>query len=164
MKWTHLICFFLISLAEYISRDDLDAHYQVFFNITSVLTYQTTIIGVWLYQHCIPDKLSSRDEELPEVRNCIVDENFGDGREWLVYESMAYFVQLFQLLIILVCSEFYDKNINKYEQQQFSDELRKSMMDKIKGNNIAHIIFIDDKNEKAMNKLENQLVKEVSLA
>jgi len=27
MKWTHLTCFFLISLADWISRDDLDAHY-----------------------------------------------------------------------------------------------------------------------------------------
>jgi len=92
MKWTHLICFFLISLAEWISRDDLDAHYQVFFNITSVLCYQTTIIGVWLYQHCIPDKIKAQENDLPEIKDCIVDENFGSAREWLVYESMAYFV------------------------------------------------------------------------
>ena len=38
------------------------------------------------------------------------------------------------------------------------------MIEKIKNKNIKHIIFLDDKNEKAMNKLENQLQKEVSLA
>ena len=48
LKYTHLSCFFLISSAEYISQQDLDAHYQVFFNIISVLIYQTTIINTWI--------------------------------------------------------------------------------------------------------------------
>ena len=49
MMWTHIICFFLISIASWISVDDLDSHFQVFFNIISVLTYQITIIDIWLH-------------------------------------------------------------------------------------------------------------------
>ena len=36
----HLICFLLISIAEFMNNTDLDAHFSVYLNIVSCLLYQ----------------------------------------------------------------------------------------------------------------------------
>ena len=37
IKWTHLTCFFLIYIAEYMNSTDLEAHYSVYFNVMSCI-------------------------------------------------------------------------------------------------------------------------------
>ena len=39
IKWTHLMCFFLIQIAEYLNYTNLDAHFSVFMSITSCVLY-----------------------------------------------------------------------------------------------------------------------------
>lgn len=106
IQWTHLSCFFLISLANYIRNQDLDAHFSVFFNILSCLIYQTTIINIWIEQQKIPEMKDSKD-----IINCNVSDNFGEAREYLMYEMLAYYMQMFCLIIFLIGAEFKAKNI-----------------------------------------------------
>ena len=65
----------------------MDAHFSVFMNISSCVLYQTTIIEIWINQQKMPQM-----QEVDDVTDCIVNENFGSAREWLLYEAMAYYV------------------------------------------------------------------------
>lgn len=74
-------------MAEYINSRDMDAHYTVFFNILSCLTYQMTIITIFLEQHKLQDLIKEE-----KVMECNVDHEFGAAREWLMYELTAYYM------------------------------------------------------------------------
>lgn len=110
ISWTHLSCFFLIAMAEYMNGTDLDAHFSVYFNIVSCILYQTTIIGIWLGQK---EMLALQDtqEILADgslgfgIQNCRVKDDFGQAREWLMYEMIAYYMQVFQLMLFLFRAE-----------------------------------------------------------
>ena len=58
-----------------------------------------------------------------EIRGCKVSDNFGSAREWLMYEMLAYYMQTFYLIIVLIVSEFKDVNIYKEETNANSPEL-----------------------------------------
>ena len=58
---------------------------------------------------------------------------------------------------MLMAAEFYGKNIYTMEQKTVSPDFIKRMMTSIKEAKLEHIIFVNDKDEKQMNKLENKL-------
>ena len=112
----------------------------------------------------ILQNINVRDEHEPRVKNCQVGDDFGGAREWLIYESQAYFIQLIQLILMLMAAEFYGKNIYKLEQKTVSPDFIKRMMNSIRDAKLENIIIVNDKDEKQMTKLENKLQKEISLA
>lgn len=79
---------------------------------------------------------------------------------------MAYFVQLCQLILVLINAEYYPKNIIEYAKSQFSDELRQSMIDRIRKatEDNEKIIVINDKDRTQMKNLEQKLRKDLHLA
>ena len=60
-------------------------------------------------------------------------------------------------------AEFYPKNIYQYEKNNFSDELKKSLIDKINvwSESNEQIIIVNDKDGKKMKSLEARLRKEI---
>ena len=58
----------------------------------------------------------------PNIKHCKVDDNFGQAREWLMYEVIAYFMQLFQLILFVLSAEFKDKNIYEQDADRFTKE------------------------------------------
>ena len=50
-------------------------------------------------------------KENGDIKNCNVSDNFGESREYLLYEMLAYYMQIFLLIIYLCMSEMKDKNI-----------------------------------------------------
>lgn len=102
----------------------------------------------------MPELLQDQD-----VRNCKVTDNFGSAREWLNYEALSYYMQIFQLIIIMFASEFKDKNIFKEECLANSPERVNSMIDKFQLKGFKNIIVFDDKNDKEFTMVENRIRK-----
>ena len=87
-------------------------------------------------------------EDEPRVKDCMVGNDFGGAREWLIYESQAYFIQLIQLILMLMAAEFYGKNIYTLEQKTVSPDFIKRMMTSIREAKLEKIIFVNDKDDK----------------
>ena len=79
---------------------------------------------------------------------------------------MAYFIQLFQLVLVLVNSEFYPKNISEIEKKGFSEDLRHTMIGKIRvwADENVELIIIDDKQVDEMKQLDDKLRREIAEA
>lgn len=107
----------------------------------------------------MPELLEDED-----VKNCNVTNNFGSAREWLTYEVMSYYMQVFQLIIILIQSEFRVKNIFHEEVKQNSPERVKGMIDDFVQTGFKNIIVFDDKNDKEFTQIEQKVRKQLEMA
>ena len=70
---------------------------------------------MWLGSHKMVQLMKSDGESMVGVKECLIEDNFGFAREWLMYEMLAYYIQMSQLILFLVLSE--TKNMNIYEEE-----------------------------------------------
>ena len=56
----------------------------------------------------------------PNIKDCRIDDDFGEAREWLLYEMIAYYMQVFQLILFVFSSEFQNKNIYQSEANWYT--------------------------------------------
>ena len=86
------------------NNSDQDAHFSVYMNIISCILYQLTIIGMWIGSHKMVQMKLEDGDEMVGVKECNIEDNFGYAREWLMYEMLAYYIQISQLILFLVVS------------------------------------------------------------
>lgn len=98
-------------------------------------------------------------KEVGDLINCNVSDNFGEAREYLLYEMMAYYMQMFLLIIYLCMSEFKDKNILQEESQLDTPEERKYLIEMLKAKKIDELLIFNDKSGQEIKSVKFRLSK-----
>ena len=95
----------------------------------------------------------------PKIKDCIIDDHFGQAREWLLYEMIAYYMQLFQLILFVLSAEFLNKNIYHIEAQRYTEEELNDMITLFKSKDFPNILVFDAHNSAEFDHVESMLNK-----
>ena len=98
-------------------------------------------------------------KENGEIKNCKVSTNFGEAREYLMYEMLAYYMQMFLLIIYLCMSQMKDQNIFTEDSVKDTAAERKVFIDMLKAKKIEGLIIFNDKSPPEIKAVKFRLLK-----